>query len=181
MTSIIVESTTQPAETTPLRKELLSSIRFFVVLILLFLGLRFGFSISMISGESMVPTFDDGSLVISNNFIYEPEQGDIVIYTDSNGFDVIKRVVGLPGDKVAITNGIVFLNDVALKEGYTRGVSSDMPALTVPVESFCLIGDHRTPGESYDSRSPEVGPIQRDDIKGEMLLAINPFMLGSGN
>lgn len=179
MTSIQVESATHTAETTPLRKELLSSIRFFVILILLFLVLRFGFSISMISGDSMAPTFDDGSLVISNNLIYEPEQGDIVIYTDSNGFDVIKRVVGLPGDKVAIINGVVYLNDVALEEGYTIGISSDMPALTVPVESFFLIGDHRTPGESYDSRSPEVGPIQRDMIKGEMILSFIPFHVGN--
>lgn len=181
MTSVRFESShsVPVSDTQQLKKEIWSSIRFFIILIALFLILRFGFSLAVISGQSMAPTFDDGSFVISNNFIYEPEQGDIVIYTDSNGFDVIKRVIGLPGDKIAIINGIVYINDVALEERYTTGISSDLPAQTVPVESFFLIGDHRTPGESYDSRSPEVGSIQREAIKGEMLLSLNPFMLGS--
>ncbi|MFC4355240.1 signal peptidase I [Chryseomicrobium palamuruense] len=180
MTSIRFETTNKSVESKSLKNEIWSSIRFFGILILLFLFLKFGFSISTISGYSMVPTFDDGSLVITNNLIYEPEHGDIVIYTDSNGFNVIKRVIGLPGDQILISNGVVYLNNVALEENYTFGSASDMSLQTLPADSYFLIGDHRTPGESFDSRSPEVGSIHREDIKGEMLLALNPFILGSG-
>lgn len=177
MTSIRFETTQPMPESTPIRKELWSSLRFFAILILLFLFLRFGFSIAMVSGQSMAPTFDDGSMVLTNNLLYEPEFSDIVIYTDQHGFDVIKRVIGLPGDEVAITNGVVLINGVAIEEEYTFGVSDDLPAQIVANDSFFLIGDHRTPGESYDSRSPEVGAIHQDAIKGEMMVSFNPFQI----
>lgn len=182
MTSIRFETAkTGPAsESKPMKKEIWSSIKFLGMLIALFLILRFGFSIAMVSGQSMAPTFDDGSLVITNNVFYQPERGDIVIYTDSNGFDVIKRVIGLPGDEVAIVHGVVHINGVSIQEDYTIGVSTDLPSQMVAEDSYFLIGDHRTPGESYDSRSPEVGSIGREAIRGEVLLALYPFMVGSG-
>lgn len=182
MTSIRFETSQSVpvSETTSLKKEVWSSIRFFILLIALFLFLRFSFSVAMVSGQSMAPTFDDGSMVFTNNLWYEPERGDIVIYTDQNGFDVIKRVIGLPGDEVAIMNGIVQVNGVSISEDYTTGFSADLQVQTVALDSYFLIGDHRTPGESYDSRSPEVGAIHQDAIKGEMFLSLNPFLIGSG-
>lgn len=132
-----------------------------------------GVAISIISGSSMEPTYQDGSVVISNTILFEPELQDIVIYSDNNGFDVIKRVIGTPGDTVEILQGTVLVNGVALEEGYTLGAADSMPMVKLAPDAYFLIGDHRTPGESYDSRSEEIGAIPLDAIKGEVLFSIN--------
>lgn len=126
----------------------------------------------------MEPTYHDGSIVLTNNLYFEPEFQDIVIFTDTNGFDVIKRVIGTPGDTVEIKDGVVLINGSALAESYTSGIPDDMPIQTIAADSYFLIGDHRTPGESYDSRSEEIGAVSEELIKGEVMVSVNPFGFG---
>lgn len=173
MTTYQLKSTDVPLNTKTKNKELFGWVRFVLILLAIFLLFRFGVAISIISGSSMEPTYQDGSVVISNTILFEPELQDIVIYSDNNGFDVIKRVIGTPGDTVEILQGTVLVNGVALEEGYTLGAADSMPMVKLAPDAYFLIGDHRTPGESYDSRSEEIGAIPLNAIKGEVLFSIN--------
>lgn len=179
MTSIRLEPAESNIKSESTKSELWGWIRFGLLLISLFLVLRFGLSVAIISGESMAPTFQNGSLVLTNNLFYEPEYGDIIIYTDRHGFDVIKRIIGLPGDQVEIIKSVVHVNGQPLSEEYTQGLADSMDALVVPQSSYFVLGDHRSPGESFDSRSPEVGSISAASIKGEMMVSLNPFHIGN--
>jgi len=178
MSLVISESNTKEQPT--IKTEVISALKFAVFLILLFIFLRFSMSLAIISGESMAPTFEDGSLVIANRLYFEPEAGNIVLFSDDNGFQVIKRVIGMQGDQISIENGIVIVNGVELKESYTQGIPNDMAAQVVPKGHYFLLGDNRTPGASLDSRDAELGTIPLNRISGEMMLALNPFRIGNG-
>lgn len=178
MTTIQMESYVETKDEVKKKKELWGWIRFVLILAFVFFMLRYGISISIISGGSMESTYHDGSIVLTNNLYFEPEFQDIVIFTDTNGFDVIKRVVGTPGDTVEIKDGVVLINGNALEESYTLGIPDDMPIQTISDDSYFLIGDHRTPGKSYDSRSDEIGAVSEELIKGEVMVSLNPFGFG---
>ena len=117
----------------------------------------------------MYPTLKEGDLIFITQVLYNPDRHDIVVYQDPNGYKVIKRVIALPGETVEIKDGIIFVNGKALSEDYTFGVSNDYPLTQVPDNAYFLVGDNRTPGESYDSRSEKVGFIDKEQIVGELL------------
>lgn len=153
-----------------------SWISFFLVLGLIVIIFRYLFGIVIVSGNSMAPSLSDGQIIFANYFLFTPERGDIVIF-EEDGVLMIKRVIALPGETIHITEGQVLINGKILKEEYITGISQDMPAVTVPEDSYFLIGDNRTPGESRDSRDPAVGPVEAFRIKGEAILSIYPFKL----
>src|SRR5215204_6874665 len=106
-------------------------VEFLVILIIAF-ALVFGLvrpyvlEAFYIPSESMVPTLEVGDRVFVNKFVYrfsEPERGDIIVFkSPENGEeDLIKRVIGLPGDHVALYDGDVYVNFERLAEPYIRG------------------------------------------------------------
>ena len=140
------------------------------------------FRIVVVSGSSMKNTLVDGDylLLLSNTFYREPQHGDIIVAAkDSyeNGTPIVKRVIATEGQKVDIDfmNGVVFVDDVALEEPY---VSSDMlhegVIFPLVVEPGCIfvMGDNRY--VSQDSRSPEIGLIDRREILGKAILLFLP-------
>lgn len=157
------------------RKELMGWIRFVLLIIAVFVLVRYGFSITLVSGNSMNPTIENGNIVLTNNILYEPERNDIIVFHDAGGYDVVKRVIALPNETVEIIRGSVFVNDVPIEEAFTAGLPNDMPKVVVGQDSYFVMGDNRTPGESLDSRSSEIGPIMKERIKGEYLISIIPF------
>ena len=111
----------------------------------------------------------------------EPKRGDIVIFKselqDENGKNklLIKRVIGLPGDKITINDGKVYINDKEydesyLKDGYTTGSVNNF---RVPKGEYFVMGDNRV--VSIDSRYSEVGCVKKDAIKGRAVLRLLPF------
>ncbi|WP_337017649.1 signal peptidase I [Oceanobacillus massiliensis] len=154
-----------------------SWIVFALILAVVFFTFRFVIGITVVSGNSMSPSLEDGDFLVSSNIFYTPEASDIIIFHNENGFDVIKRVIGLPNDTVEIKNGMVLINGNPLNEDYIAGAPNDMAEITVSEDSYFVMGDNRTPGESLDSRSPDVGTIARDAIRGEVLVSIYPFDL----
>lgn len=137
---------------------------------------RYCIGIIIISGNSMAPTLKDGQILLANYIAFTLERGDIVIYED-HGMPIIKRVIGLPRETVGIKNGQVIINGIPLHEEYTNGLPRDLEPVTIPDDSYFLVGDNRTPGASRDSRDPSVGPIEAKRIKGEALFSIYPFKL----
>jgi signal peptidase I len=129
--------------------------------------------------SSMMPTFTDGDLTIVSRQAYRlfgyVERGDVVIFRtgqeagsqEASGTEktLIKRVIGLPGDRVEIIGGYVYLNGEKLEEPYVeeQGASGEMEAVTVPEGCMFVLGDNRR--VSQDSRDETIGcPFQRDII-----------------
>lgn len=152
-----------------------------------------------IPSESMVPTLQVGDRVLVNKFIYrftEPDRGDIIVFESPEGPDsepeglvgrvvnifwegsddrpdLIKRVVGLPGDSVAVRNGNLFVNGERQNESYLNQQFPDQsffPRTTVPENHVFVMGDNRA--NSRDSRF--IGPIPEENIEGEAFLRFWP-------
>ena len=135
--------------------------------------------IYQIPSQSMEPTLLPGDHVIVHQVAYqaaEPQQGDVVVYRypDENGKRFLHRVIGLPGDQIAIREQVVYVNGEALSEPYTRHsdrssmaghVRDHLPPITVPLETYFLMGDNRE--ESLDSRF--LGPISKEHLLGRVL------------
>jgi signal peptidase I len=121
-----------------------------------------------VEGYSMEPTLHGQERLVIEKLSFHfrpPERGDIVVLRVPNyGKEMlIKRVIGLPGDTIAVENGHVLINGEPLDETYINGppLGSYGPT-TVPADSVFVMGDNRN--NSNDSRS--FGPIPYDDIVG---------------
>lgn len=141
--------------------------------------------ITIVSGESMEPTLQHGNQLIVEKLTQrfgKLKHGDIVTlsvpeFVPKDHNPIIKRIIGVEGDKVEIKDGKVFVNGVALKEDYTncsftpRGPVPGNSSLTVPKGCVYVLGDNRT--NSTDSRI--FGPVNTGRIKGKALLRYFPL------
>jgi signal peptidase I len=156
----------------------------FLIILLVSFAVVFGFvrpfvmEAFWIPSESMVPTLLVGDRVLVNKFIYrftDPHREDIVVFTsvENNNEDLIKRVVGLPGDKIAVRGGKLLLNGEPQKEPYTNKNLPDRSFFAptiVPDGHVFVMGDNRS--NSYDSR--RFGPVPEKHIEGEAFLRFWP-------
>lgn len=140
---------------------------------------------TIVKQTSMQDTLNPNDYIIMYRRAYsgdkEPKRGDIVIFKselqDENGKNklLIKRVIGLPGDKITINDGKVYINDKEydesyLKDGYTTGSVNNFK---VPKGEYFVMGDNRV--VSIDSRYSEVGCVKKDAIRGRAVLRLFPF------
>ena len=141
------------------------------------------FRINIVSGDSMYSTLYDGDylLLLSNLFYQEPKHGDIVVIskkTFGNGKPIVKRVIATEGQVVDFDfeNGVVYVDDVALAEDYTNAPTTNQEGMAFPltVEEGCIfvLGDNR--GVSKDSRSLEIGLIDRREVLGKVIYLFLP-------
>jgi signal peptidase I len=156
----------------------------YLVILLVSFALVFGFvrpfvmEAFWIPSGSMIPTLEIGDRVLVNKFIYrftDPRRGDIIVFesVDNSNEDLIKRVVGLPGDKIAVRGGKLFVNGEPQKEPYTNKKLPDRSfyaQTTVPKNHVFVMGDNR--GNSADSRV--FGPLPEKNIEGEAFLRFWP-------
>lgn len=141
------------------------------------------FRVIVVSGDSMYKTLWDGDylLLLSNLFYNEPKQGDIVVIskkTFDDGTPIVKRVIATEGQTVDIdfANGVVYVDDVPLEEPYTNSPTYDTSGTHFPltVDEGCIfvLGDNR--GVSKDSRSWEIGQIDKREVLGKALYRFLP-------
>lgn len=137
----------------------------------------------VVSGDSMYSTLWDGDylLLLSNVFYHEPKQGDIIVIskkTFEDGTPIVKRVIATEGQTVDIdfNSGVVYVDDQPLTEPYTNSPTVDSAGTSFPltVEENCLfvLGDNR--GVSKDSRSWEIGQIDKREVLGKALFRFLP-------
>ena len=156
----------------------------FLIILLVSFVLVFGFvrpfvvEAFWIPSASMVPTLKYGDRVLVNKFIYrftEPQRRDIIVFksVEGDGQDLIKRVVGVPGDEIAVRGGKLFVNGVPQKEPYVNKKFPDRSfyaPTTVPKDHVFAMGDNRA--NSQDSRI--FGPVPEKNIEGEAFLRFWP-------
>ena len=138
----------------------------------------------LVSGASMEPNFQNGNYLLIDEITYrfrEPERGEVVVfrYPGDHKTFYIKRVIGLPGERVMVKNGEVFVyskenqKEAELKESYlpahleTVGNADE----TLGDNEYFVMGDNRY--YSYDSRS--WGSVKRDEIVGVARLRLLPI------
>jgi signal peptidase I len=158
---------------------------------LVFLIRWLAFTPFIVDGESMMPNFHNGERMIVNKLIYDirdPERSEVIVFLAPEGKDFIKRVVGLPGDKVRVDGDNVYINgepisepyiqdeiDKAALEGriYNNSTLSITEEVTVPANSLFVMGDNRP--RSKDSRFSQVGFVPYDKIVGRADLVYWPL------
>lgn len=132
------------------------------------------------AGDSMSPVLKNGDVVLINHFIYnfkDPARGDIIAFRqDENGHYILKRVVGLPGETVQISEGQVLIDGEAPEKGIYVSDIGYAGEAQEPVElgedEFFVLGDNQE--ASDDSRLPSIGNIKKDDIFGKAWFIVSP-------
>ncbi|MGI5912918.1 MAG: signal peptidase I [Syntrophomonadaceae bacterium] len=159
-------------------KELLSII--IIAFILAMILRTFVIEGRIIPTGSMLPTIQLQDRVIVNKFVYrfkDPERGDIVVLDPpealNTNLDYIKRVIGLPGEKVEMKNGKVYINERPLKEPYlSEPIYYDYGPVQVPENCLLVLGDNRN--NSFDSHYWNAW-LTKDRLKGKAFLTYWPF------
>lgn len=137
-----------------------------------------------VSGVSMQPNFHDGDYLFVDHLTYglrDPKRGEVTVFHFPGGewnHFLIKRIIGLPGERVAVRRGqIVIYNDESpggflLREEYLKGAMTTGGDIDVALGDgeYFVLGDNR--GQSYDSRS--WGTLRKDEIVGMARFRIWP-------
>jgi signal peptidase I len=133
-----------------------------------------------VEGTSMMPTLYDQERLFINQFSYKfglgkIERGDTVVFWAPEDIreSYIKRVIGLPGDTVAVEDGCVIVNGKKLVENYVPAEYRDYrnyPARVVPPDEYFVLGDHRT----YSNDSRAWGFVPRSYIYGRAVFVFWP-------
>ncbi len=147
-----------------------------VVITLVFIFL---FRLVNVDGTSMEATLHDRERLILSCLPYTPERGDIVVISRGTEDEpLIKRVIGVAGDTVAIdsTTGDVYLNGMILKEPYIDVATSAelmKGEVTVPEGMVFVMGDNRSAGNSLDSRT--FGCVEEERLIGKVVYRVSPI------
>jgi signal peptidase I len=131
-----------------------------------------------VEGTSMMPGVADQERIFINKFLYRfeaVERGDVVVfrYPGDPSKNYIKRIVGVPGDRIEIYHGVVTVNGDRLAEPYVPEEFRDersMSEVVVPEGSYFVLGDHR----NLSSDSRDFGVVERKAISGKAVFAYWP-------
>ncbi len=168
-------------------------VKIVVVALIIIVPIRyFVFQPFIVSGSSMVPNFQNGQYLIIDELTYHftsPERGQVVVmrYPKNPKEFYIKRIVGLPGEKVQLDNGRVVIYNAAHPEGVTltepylsnqelsyphdSSIIAAKNILTLEPDQYFMMGDNRL--ASSDSR--DWGPLPRADMVGRVLIRVFPL------
>ena len=155
---------------------------FLAVVIVYMFGIR-----TSVVGSSMEPNLSNGQEVMMDRIIYQfsaPARGDVVVFRpngNENAHLSVKRVIGVPGDRIRIASGKVFLNGVEFEDDWaddTRdaGVAGD--EITLGADEYFVMGDNRQ--NSEDSRSANIGNVSRGMIEGKAWFHLKSSKMGAG-
>ncbi len=146
----------------------------------------------IVEGGSMLPTFHNKEFLLVDKFSYltgKPERGDVAIFklyegkTNSyTGKHLIKRVIGLPGERVVVKDGVTYIFNKENPEGFELDESyilykdiTKNTDVTLDEHHYFMMGDNRT--QSYDSRN--WGGLDEKDLKGKVFFRVFPLKVAS--
>lgn len=151
-----------------------------LVLVCVYCLVTYVFRRSVVRGVSMQNTLFDGDSIIMDELSYntgDPKRYDVICFKSYKEKELlIKRIIGLPGEKIQIIDGKILIDDEQIKD--IKGLSEIEDAgvakfgITLDDDEYFVIGDNRA--ESVDSRFNEVGNIKRKEILGKAALVFWP-------
>jgi signal peptidase I len=148
-----------------------------IIALIIFLGVHFTLESRQVDGTSMEPSLYTGQRVLVCKAAYwfgDPHRGDVIVFRMPGEPDrvLIKRIIGLPGDRLEISEGHVYIGDEILEEPYINEQSNVAhSSVEVPMGYYFVMGDNR--GSSSDSRN--WGPVPRENIIGKAWLCYWPL------
>lgn len=163
------------------RKILVTAVEVVLVVLLAFAITHYGMETFTVSGQSMSPTLSDGDKILVNKISYRLhsiKRNDVVIVQQSgteHNYYSVERVIALPGEKIQIKDGIVYINGKKLEEKYDFPVMENgglaLEDITLDEDEYFVLCDNRNNGE--DSRNANVGNILRENIVGKAWIRMN--------
>lgn len=168
------------------RKKTIIEIVIYVLELLVVVGLAYGvisvgFMKTTMVGDSMQKTLENGDEILVNKLFYKitsPERFDVIAYrqdASEHSSVTIKRIIGLPGEKVQIIDGRVYINGSAIDEKINVDVMNSaglaQEEITLEENEYFVLGDNRN--NSEDSRFSSVDAVVKDDIIGKAWIRLN--------
>ena len=149
--------------------------KFLLLVMIIILFKIFIFNFILVKGDSMNPKYKNNDFMFLNKIIYSFKpirRGEVIVLKYRNN-DLIKRVIGLPNDKIKVENGKLYINNKEVKENYINSytASYDFDEITLKDNEYFVMGDNRY--NSYDSRN--FGTIMKNNIIGRVEFRIFPF------
>lgn len=124
-----------------------------------------------VDGDSMKNTLKNGDILLLYKLSSINRFDIIVLDEEKDNEKIIKRVIGLPGETVAIKKGKIYINDKVIDDDYAYGETTDYNKVTLKDDEYFILGDNRL--ISKDSRY--FGPIKDNEIKGKIVFRLFPF------
>lgn len=179
MSEISPEITSQPATgaaTTSWKRFFFDILETLLLSALLFVVINILTARVRVDGFSMLPTLKNNELALVNRLAYrfsKPERGDIIVFhfPVNPKEDLIKRVIGLPGEEVVVTDGRVYINGTALEEPYIASAPAYTSKWSIPEGYLFVLGDNRN--DSADSHTWGILPL--DNVVGKAVLVYWPI------
>ena len=146
-----------------------------VLSVLLFAGINAVSARIRVDGHSMEPTLHNGEFVIVNKLAYKfnsPQYGDVIVFHFPRNpeQEYIKRIVGLPGDRIVVSNGQVFVNDQLVEEPYIAASPRYQSDWSVPENALFVLGDNR----NHSSDSHNWGSVPTEYVVGKAMFVYWP-------
>lgn len=153
-------------------KEKIKEISPYVLIVLVIVVIRIFIATPVkVDGDSMYNTLNDNDIVLLSKLSSIDRFDIIVLKENDNNATIIKRVIGMPGDKVKIRNNKIYINNKIIEDEYAYGETSDYDEITLGDDEYFVLGDNRL--ISKDSRY--FGAIKKSDIKGKAVFRLFPF------
>ena len=124
-----------------------------------------------VDGDSMKNTLKNGDILLLYKLSSINRFDIIVLDEEKDNEKIIKRVIGMPGETIAIKKGKIYINDKVIDDEYAYGETSDYNKVTLRDNEYFILGDNRL--ISKDSRY--FGPIKENEIKGKIVFRLFPF------
>ncbi len=166
-----------------LREILIWGIQIAAVIFLAYFIVFYALEKTSMVGVSMETTLKDGDEIIINKINYritDPKRFDVIVFKESgkeHSYYDIKRIIGLPGEKLQIKNGSIYINDKVIEDIVNTDVMNNYgladEVITLEENEYFVLGDNRNSSE--DSRFASVGTIRREEIVGKAFISLKPF------
>ena len=153
------------------KKKILEYLPYISIIIIIILIRLFIATPVRVTGDSMYPNLKNGEIMILNKLAKIDRYDIVVVNKRKTGEEIIKRVIGMPGDSVLITDNKLYINDEEIEDVYAYGDTEDIYKVFLGDDEYYVLGDNRE--ISLDSRT--FGKITKKDIKGVADLIVFPF------